>query len=147
MVSLGSSPLCEQSQNWARQASCSQSHNKGRTRPASLPGQSGKAQASGKGERPGAQDPQSWECPPRHHLPVRDGEAFPQVTKPLTMTFKPCQVSCAHLGEAAWDASFHRPFWKPAVGPAQAPRAFATLSDCALHSEGTIQSGDAITGL
>lgn len=92
MGSLGSSPLCEQSQDWARQASCSRSHNKGRTRPASLPGQSGKAQASGQGERPGAQDPQSWECPPRHHFPVRDGEAFPQVTQPLTVTFKPCRM-------------------------------------------------------
>lgn len=46
--SPGSSLLCERGQDWACQTSCSQSHNKGGTHPASLPGQSGEAQASRK---------------------------------------------------------------------------------------------------
>ena len=46
--SPGSGPLCERGQDWARQTSCSQSHNKGGTHPASLPGRSGEDQASRK---------------------------------------------------------------------------------------------------
>ena len=67
--SLRSGPLCEQGQDQAGKASCSQSHNKGGTHPASRPGLCGEAQASRKAGRPGAQapDPQSWECP------LRDG--------------------------------------------------------------------------
>ena len=59
--SPGSGPLCEQGQDWAGQASCSKSHNKGGTRPASRPGLCGEAQASRKAGRPGAQAPDPQE--------------------------------------------------------------------------------------
>lgn len=138
MGSPGSSPLCEQGQDWAHQASCSQSHNKGRTHPSSLPGQSGEAQASGQGGWPGAQaqGPSGLGVSTQAASSYERLGGIPSVTLSLTVTCKPGFVPglCAHLGEATWEAGLHRPFWKPAVGPAWAPRAFATFLDYTLHS-------------
>lgn len=99
--SPGSRALCEQGQDWARQASCSRATTKERpTLPACQARVVRLRPAAGRVARPQAQDPPSWECPPRQHLLVGDEEALPQVTQPLTVTLKPalCQASCTHCG-------------------------------------------------